>query len=330
MEKVAVIGLGAMGKNHVRVYSQMDNVELVSISDVDEKRVSQFSGKYKIRGYTDYKEMLEKEELDIVSVVVPTKLHKQISLDVIAKGINILIEKPIAFTVEEAEEIIKVAKNKGVKLTVGHVERFNPAITELKKRLDKKELGRLFKIDINRVGPLPSRIRDVGVVIDLATHDLDIIRYLLGVDAERIYAETENKINTEHEDLLSAILRFKDGSVCNLNINWLTPTKIRKLYLTGEKGMFVVDYIKQTLVFFENGEIKNGPTYTEIVRGIAEGKMIRYKIQNKEPLELELQSFIDCVKNNKEPVVSGEDGLRALSTAQKIIESASTNKVISL
>lgn len=316
----AVIGIGSMGKNHARIYADLPDVNLVAVADSDEETANNIAEKYACKPYTDYKEVIQNEKLDVVSIAVPTKLHKQVALEVIEKGIHVLIEKPIASSVEEGKEIIEFAKNKNIKLMVGHIERFNPAVIELKKRLDNNELGKIFKIDVNRVGPFPSRIRDVGVVIDLAVHDLDIIRYLTNSEVEKMHSEIEKQIHTQHEDLLSAILRLKNGVICNLNVNWLTPTKIRKIYVTGEKGMFVINYLTQELYFYENAEINNNVDYTDIMMGVSEGKMIKFNFEKKEPLKVEIEHFIDCVKNNKEPLITGEDSLKALELANKLIE----------
>jgi UDP-N-acetylglucosamine 3-dehydrogenase len=330
MLNAAVIGIGAMGKNHARIYSELDGVKLVALCDSSPEHAKFLSEKFGCKYYPDYNDMLSKEKIDLVSIAVPTSFHKAVALDCIAKKVNCLIEKPIAPSLKDAEEIIRAARNKKVKLTVGHVERFNPAVIELKKRLGNNELGRVFKIDANRVGPFPARIRDVGVVIDLATHDIDIMRYITGSEVARLYAETERKIHTSSEDLLSGLLKFKNNAICNFNINWLTPTKIRKLYVTGEKGMFVVNYLNQDLYFYENEEIHNNLEYADLMRGVSEGKMTKFFINKKEPLKAELEHFVDCVKNGKEPLISGEDGLKALEIALKLIESANDNKVINL
>jgi len=319
MLNAAVIGVGSMGKNHARVYSDLSNVNLVAVADNSKENAIRVSRKYGCKYYTDYKKMLENENIDLVSIAVPTKMHKMVAFDVIEKEINVLIEKPIASTVMEGKEIIKLAEKNKVKIMIGHIERFNPAIIELKKRIDAGELGRIFKIDVNRIGPFPSRIRDVGVVIDLAVHDLDIMRYLTSSEVSRMYAETESKINTDYEDLLSALIKFNNGVICSLNINWLTPAKIRKLYITGEKGMFVANYLTQNLYFYENDEINNHFEYADIMRGVSEGRMIKFNIKKKEPLLAEIEHFVDCVENDKEPLIKGEDGLIALELAQRLI-----------
>lgn len=323
MIKTAVIGAGMMGLNHIRILSEISN--LVGVSDNFEDNLKR-ANKYTNNLYKDYKEMIEKEKPDMVSIVVPTKLHTQIALDLLDKNINILIEKPIADTIENAKKIIEKAKEKDVKVMIGHIERFNPAIQELKKEIENGKLGKPFKVNVQRIGPFPSRIRDVGVVIDLAVHDLDIIRYILQDEVKRVYAQTENKIHTEHEDLLSAILRTNNNTICNIDINWLTPRKIRKIQVVGEKGMFVADYLKRSLYFYENDYI-NTTQYSKDAKvfGINEGKMIKYNTKDQDLLTQELTHFIDCIENNKEPLVSAQDGLKALELAYRILESANEN-----
>jgi UDP-N-acetylglucosamine 3-dehydrogenase len=320
---VAVIGSGFMGKHHVRNYSELENTNLVCIAERDEKNQEFLKKKYNIPVYSDYEDVVKNHEIDAVTIATPTKTHKKIAEFFIKNNINVLIEKPIASSIDEANEIIELAKKHNVKLMIGHIERFNPAIQDLKKRLEAGELGRIFKIDANRIGPYPQRIGDVGVVIDLAVHDIDIMRYLLNAEPKRVFAELGYKLKDENEDLLSAIIRFNNNTISVLNINWLTPTKIRRLHITGERGMFVVNYIDQTLYFYENDFINNSE---DISLGsnsfyINEGKMVKYLIQKKEPLKAELEHFVDCIINDKQPQVSGKDGLRALEIALELIKS---------
>lgn len=326
---IAVIGAGAMGKNHIRIFADMPNVNLVAIADTNEAVANALAHKFRTKAYTDYKKMLDSEKLDGVSIVVPTSLHKEVALYAINKGINVLVEKPIAANMADSKEIIKKAHEKNVKLAVGHIERFNPAIVELKKRMQNGELGRIFKIDIDRIGPFPARIRDVGVVIDLAVHDLDILNYLTESKVIRLYSETEKRINTDHEDLLEANMKFANGVIASLNINWLTPTKIRRVHVTGEKGMFIVDYLSQDLYFYENSDaqVSNG---FRSPSNVIEGKMTKFYIDKKEPLRTEIEHFVDCCRNNKTPLVTGEAAAEALDLAHKLIESSKLNKVITL
>lgn len=330
MLKAAVIGAGSMGRNHIRIYRQLKEIGSVAVADLDGAIVDRMVQTYGVAGYVDYREMLDKERPQVVSVAVPTRVHREVALEVIARGINLLLEKPIASTIEEGQEIIEAARDRGVVLSIGHTERFNPAVMELKRRLEAGELGRPFLVRARRLGPFPPRVRDVGVVVDLATHDLDIIRWLIDSPVERIYAETERRIHTEYEDLLCGLLKFRNGTIGILDINWLTPTKIRELSITGERGMFVVNYLTQDLMFYENDYSSSPWSSLSMLRGVSEGNMTRIKIAKKEPLQVEIDSFVAAVLNGEEPAVSGEDALEVLHLALKIVESGQRGEVIRL
>lgn len=329
--RVAVIGVGSMGVHHARIYSELPDVKLVAVADTDPQRAKAVAARYGARPYTDYRRMLEKERPDAVSVAVPTALHESVGLDALEAGAHVLIEKPIAATPEGARRLIDRARQLGRQLMVGHVVRFNPAIQALKRKLEAGELGRVFQIFCRRIGPFPTRIRDVGVVIDLAPHDLDVMRFLLGSEPTRIYAETEQRIHTEHEDLLWGVLRFPEGVVGVLELNWLTPVKVRETIVLGERGMFRVDDLNQDLYFYENGQAADLPwPALQTLRGVSEGCMIRYSIQRYEPLRAELEAFIGALKDGRPVPVSGEDGLAALRLALALVESGKTHQVISL
>jgi predicted dehydrogenase len=186
MINVGIVGIGSMGRNHARVLAQMPEVNLAALADVDEATVNQIARTYKANAYTDYRQMLETEHLDVVTVAVPTSMHLEVTLAAIAHGAHVLVEKPLAFSVAECQQMIDAATARNVRLAVGHIERFNPAILELKRRLRTGELGRVFQIRSRRVGPFPSRIADVGVVFDLATHELYIMEYLIGAPIQSL------------------------------------------------------------------------------------------------------------------------------------------------
>jgi len=212
---------------------------------------------------------------------------------------------------------------------VGHIARFNPAIQLLKQKLQAGELGRIFQIICRRAGPFPARIRDVGVVVDLAPHDVDVMRFLIGAEPVRVYAETEQRIHTEHEDLLLGLLRFQDGVIGSLEINWLTPTKVREVLVLGERGMFRVDDLTQDLYFHENAHARNvqWPTL-QALKGVSEGSMIRFAFQRCEPLKAEMQAFLRAVSEGTPVPISGEDGLAALRLALALVESGRTHRAI--
>lgn len=320
--KAAVIGVGSMGANHARVYWEMPTTDLVGVVDMNENQAGMVAKKYGTQAFSDYREMLDQLKPDIVTLAVPTLYHRDIALEIIDRGISLLIEKPIAFSLEEGQQIIDAARNKGVKLMIGHIERFNPAIIGLKERLAQGELGRIFQMDAHRQGPFPVRIGDVGVVIDLAVHDLDIMRYVSQNEIVRLYAETEKRIHGKFEDMLIGLVRLSDGAIGNLVINWLTPTKIREFIVTGECGMFRVDLLTQDLYFFENPVSHSSEWETlQVLRGVREGKMTRFVLAKKEPLRAEQESFIDSVLNDKPVLITGEDGLQALKLAKALVAS---------
>jgi predicted dehydrogenase len=263
--------------------------------------------------------MFAAAELDLVSIVAPTSLHMQTTLAALAAGAHVLVEKPIAATRREAERMIAAAADADRMLTVGHIERFNPAIRELRQRLAAGELGRIFKVHATRLGPFPARIRDVGVVVDLAPHDLDVMRFLLGSDPIRIYAETERRIHTEHEDLFVGVMKFADGAVGVLDINWLTPTKRRTLSVTGERGMYVADYLDQDLVFYANPADDS----------VAEGEMVRRHVERREPLAVELEAFAQAVRDGGPAPVDPREAMISLLLARTMVEAASSGKVVS-
>jgi predicted dehydrogenase len=320
--KVAVIGVGSMGRNHARVYWEMPEVELVGLADANEAVATATALRYATHAYTDYRKLLDEERPDAVTIAVPTIYHLDVALEVIKRGIHLLIEKPIAFDVNEGKKIITESEKAGVHLSIGHIERFNPAVIALKDRIAKGELGRSFQIDAHRQGPFPARINDVGVVIDLAVHDLDIMRYVTQSEVVRVYAETEHRIHSNHEDLLAGLVRLADGTVGTLIINWLTPTKIRELLVTGERGMYRVDLLTQDLYFFEN-PVASGADWEglRMLRGVGEGQMTRYVVAKKEPLRAEQEAFLAAVRGEAPVAVSGADGLRALELAQAVIAS---------
>lgn len=326
--KVAVIGTGAMGRSHARVYSDMGNTELVAVCDKDEKSAGETASRYNAKPFTDYRKI--NESLDAVSVCVPTKLHKQVALFFINKGINLIVEKPIAGSIGEAKELINAAKENNVKLMVGHVERFNPVVAEIKKRIENNELGRIYGISAFRFSPFPQRVIDVGVAIDLAVHDIDIITFLNRAKIKRIYAETGQRIHASHEDILNAILKFDNDVTGIISTNWLTPKKVREIYVLGENGMFVAKYLTQELYFYKNEFAEKGFDYSRGISGVVEGDMVKIKIRNKEPLLAELEEFAGCIIEGRKPMVTGEDGLKALEIASQILNSAKSNRVVFL
>ncbi len=333
--RAGVVGLGMMGRNHVRVYDEvLADVDLVAVADPDPEALRRATTGRAARGYADPAAMFAEERLDLVSIVAPTSLHRQVTLDALASGANVLVEKPIASDRPDAEAMIEAARRAGRILTVGHIERFNPAIRELRRRLAAGELGRVFQVKATRLGPFPARIRDVGVVVDLAPHDIDVMRFLLDSEPVRLYAETEQRIHTDHEDLFNGILKFANGVIGVLDINWLTPTKRRTLTVTGERGMYVADYINQDLFYYANPDAtqvweRPGPDDGRMATSVSEGEMARRSIRRQEPLAVELAEFAEAVRTGGPPPVDPRDAMIALLLARKMVEAATSGAVVS-
>jgi UDP-N-acetylglucosamine 3-dehydrogenase len=309
--RAAVVGLGSMGLNHARVYGEIEGVDLIAVADISPDR-QKLAAHGNPTLYDDYNRMLADKRLDLVSVCVPTLLHRDVALAAIQRGVALLVEKPIAATYTEGQAIAKAAQQAAVPLMVGHVERFNPAVLEVKRRLAAGELGRVYQVYARRTGPFPQRVRDVGVVHDLAPHDIDVMFFLLESEVERVYAETLCGISTEHEDMLWGILRFRNGTVGVLDVNWLTPTKVRQLSILGEKGLLQADYLSQQVSFYPKG--RDGQSRDTAPQAV--------RVEIAEPLRLELEAFADAVRRGVAPPVTAEDGLAALETASLLVESA--------
>ena len=292
MIKVGVIGLGAMGQHHARLYSQMD-CKLAGVADVDPERAKEIGEKYGVPYYSDYHELLSK--VDAVSIAIPTTLHHAVAMEFLNKGIHCLVEKPIAFSLAEADEMIAASKKHKVNLAVGHIETFNPAVIRLKQIIDAGTLGKILIISTRRVGPFVPRIRDVGIVIDSATHDIGVVKYLLGTEPVSVFSKI-GSLKHAKEDHAVIVLDFKDATAC-IEVNWFTPHKVRTLVATGSEGIAYLDYIEQKVTVYNAHEVK--------VQDIAK----------TEPLKLELEDFLNSIKDKRNPSVCGTEGRAILKTA---------------
>jgi predicted dehydrogenase len=321
MIPVAVVGVGSMGQNHVRVLMDLPDVELVGIADCNLDATRNIARKYNLPAFADHASLFDARKPAAVVIAAPTHAHFEIAMDALARGINVLVEKPIASTLAQAEAMIARAQQMKVCLSVGHIERFNPAVIELKRRIDRGELGKVFMLHARRQSPFPGRIRDVGVANDLATHELDMMCYLTGSRVAQISAQVSQVLaHDTREDIVFGLLRFANGVLGVLDVNWVTPTSVRELSITGERGMFVVNYLSQELSFYENPAALaplEGAVWDFTVQA---GNQIRFQIARREPLRSELESFIHAIQTGAPPVVRGEDGLEALHLALQIVE----------
>jgi len=296
--RVGVVGLGTMGQHHARMYSQL-RCELVGVADANPERAKEIGEKCHTTYYSDYHELLTKVEA--VSIAVPTTLHRQVAMDFLRQGVHCLVEKPIAFSLNEAEEMVETAEKSRVKLAIGHIEQFNPAVVKLKEIVEAGTLGRLLTISTRRVGPFVPRIRDVGVVVDSGTHDIGVIRYLLGKEPVSVFSRV-GSLKHSREDYAIIVLDFAGTTAC-LEVNWFTPHKVRTLEATGSEGIAYLDYIEQKLI------LHNSHDTTTV------------NVQRAEPLKLEVEDFLKNIAEGTKPVVDGKEGLAIL----KIALEASTN-----
>jgi predicted dehydrogenase len=320
--KVAVVGAGSMGMNHLRVLNDLDGeqIQLMGVAETHQTALQYAMRRFHVAGYTDYRQMVDATSPDLVAVVVPTHLHFEVASHLLDQGINVLVEKPITSTLEEALLLIELARLRSAKIAVGHIERFNPAIGLLKRRLVAGELGQVFHLHARRLGPFPPRIRDVGVILDLASHDIDIMRYLADAEVEQVHAEMQHHILSQHEDLLLGILCFNNNAIGMLDVNWLTPTKVRELSITGQKGMYLVNYLTQDVYFYENDYMPTNWDALRSISGVSEGTMTRLKVHKAEPLRLEYHDVLAAISNDTAPTVTGEDGIAVLKVVQMLSE----------
>lgn len=310
--RLAVIGVGAWGKNHARVFSELDEVDLVSIVDRDIERAKVFAKKFNASYYQTVQEMLTSEAIDAVTICTPTVTHTDIALEVIAAGKHLLIEKPMTDTVQQAQRIIDTAKDANAILMIGFVERFNPSVQTAAEVIDKGSLGELVLGSARRLGPfVPGRVGDIGIVKDLAIHDIDIARFLVKQEATSVYAIT-GSLYHKYEDHANIVIRFDDKPSFFLECNWLTPHKQRILNVTGSKGVLALDYISQEVTLGTSQWVQKSTSVWD------------------EPLKRELKHFVECVSEQKAPITTGTDGLEALRIAEAALKSAKTKRIIYL
>ncbi len=322
--KIAVIGTGHLGKEHARIYSEIPEVNLVGVVDINESVGEAVAKRCNTKYYSSFKEILNK--VDAASVVVPTKSHYEITKELLKNGIHVLVEKPMTGTVSEAEDLIKLSRQNSTILQPGYIERFNPAL----EAIQKLDISIKF-IECHRLSPFTFRSADIGVVLDLMIHDIDIILYLSKSKVKRIDAVGVNVIS-DKEDIANARIQFENGCVANLTASRVSFEPMRKIRLFSENSYISLDYQKQEALIY-----KKSPTLTlksidtesagvstiRDLKNFSFGDLLkieRIKMNNQEPLKKELESFINCIINGEQPVVSGEEGIKAIKTAAIIRE----------
>ncbi|GHJ12769.1 MULTISPECIES: Gfo/Idh/MocA family protein [unclassified Micromonospora] len=323
--RAGLIGLGAMGRNHARVLSNLDGVELVGIVDP----AGDTTGTLRAPVVAELSDLLALG-VDYAVVACPTALHESIGLELAANGVCALIEKPLAQSVEAATKLVDAFEAAGLVAGVGHIERYNPALQSLRTRLEAGELGEVFQVVTRRQGPFPHRIADVGVVMDLATHDIDLTAWVTGQEYTSVAARTVSRSGRLHEDMVAVVGTLADGTMVNHLVNWLSPLKERSTVVTGDKGCFVADTLTADLTFYANAAIDTEWEALRAFRGVAEGDMVRYAIPKREPLLVEHERFRDAVEGKQSDIVTLRQGLRTVQVAAALLESASDGKVVSV
>jgi UDP-N-acetylglucosamine 3-dehydrogenase len=319
-----IVGLGAMGSLHLRVLRAMEGVRLAAVVDPDPgRRERALRGDPSCTAFCSVEEALDHETPQFACIASPAPLLPGLARQFLERDVPVLIEKPLARDENDAAAIVSLAEERGVPLAVGHVERFNPAVVALKARLDEGALGAIYQIHARRLSPYPFREAGMGVALDLATHDIDVVRYLTGAEVERVYAEVAHRpapdggeVDRRPEDLVCASLRLTTGTTGLLEVNWVTPRKVREITVTGEHGTYVVDYLTQDLTFFANPRANISWDALNVVRGTGEGDMVRYALERREPLVVEWEDVLSAIREGRAPTVRGHDGLAALSTAR--------------
>lgn len=327
MVRVAVVGVGSMGKNHARIFHELETADLVAVVDADPACAQAIGERFQVPYYTDCEQMLIEQQPEGVSVAVPTVYHEPTAALALNYGAHILVEKPLAATLEEAERLIELAAQVNRQLMVGQILRFNPAYQTAKAKIDAGELGRVFQIVTRRMGPYPARIRDVGVVLDLAAHDVDLMRFLLQESPVDQWAELGWNIHDEYEDLLLGVLTFPSGARGAIETNWLSPKRIREVLVLGERGMFYIDEAKQTIEFYSNGTDYHFDNGNRRFSGVSEGPVERYEVVYQEPLKAELAAFVDSIARSAPVPVTGGDGLEAMRSVFALLSSGQRSRL---
>ena len=326
--RLGLAGLGSMGRNHLRVISSHPDTILAAVADPTAEVLEAAVAQTRARGFADPLVMIATAELDGVVVAAPTNNHSALALAAIERGLPVLVEKPLAATVDDAIAIVAAARKRGVRVQVGHVERYNPAVLEMGRLIRAGWLSTIYAITSRRAGPFPARIRDVGVTIDLGTHDVDMLSWIAGERPVRVYAETSQRIHATHEDLAFGLMHFPSGATGFLDVDWLTPAKRRSLVAVGEEGMFELDYLTQRLTF-----TRSNVERPQTIAGYATtftGDVAEIPVVSVEPLRAQLDEFVRVLRTGDRPYVDGEDGLWAVAIANALLTAAAERRPIDL
>lgn len=318
--RAGLVGLGTMGRNHARVLSGLDGVELVGVVEPTGTGNGLTHDRPVVATVTELLAM----GIDYAVVACPTGLHEEVGLELAEAGVGALIEKPLAHSVAAAQRLVDAFETRGLVAGVGHIERFNPALQSMRQRIEDGLLGDVFQVVTRRQGPFPHRIADVGVVMDLATHDIDLTSWVTGQEYVSVSARTISKSGRAHEDMVAVVGNLEDGTIVSHLVNWLSPLKERYTAVTGERGCLVADTLTADLTFYANGAVASEWEAVRAFRGVAEGDMVRYAIPKREPLLVEHERFRDAVHGETNDTVTLRQGLRTVEVSAAVLQSIQT------
>ena len=324
--RVGLVGIGMMGRNHARVLHSLEGVDLVAVADPAGDR-HDVAGDASV---VDTVYTMIDVGIDMAIVAVPTVFHLEAGLELASAGVHTLVEKPLATDEGEALLLVEAFERAGLVNAVGHIERCNPALRALRARLESGDLGDIYQVATRRQGPFPNRIADVGVVKDLATHDIDLSAWVIQSPYAKVSAQAAYKSGREYEDLIAITAQMRNGTVASHLVNWLSPLKERTTVVTGEKGAFVADTLHGDLTFHENGLVATEWDQVSSFRGVTEGNSTRFAIPKPEPLRVQHENFRDAVLGLSDDVVTMREGLETVAVADACIRSAREGRTIEI
>ena len=322
--RAGLVGLGAMGRHHARVLREVEGIDLVAVADPGGDPYGVANGLEVLPSV----EALAAAGIDLAVAAVPTVFHEKTATVLAEAGVHTLVEKPIAESVEAGRRMVDLFAAKGLVGAVGHIERFNPAIQELRRRIEAGDLGDVYQIATRRQGPFPARIADVGVAKDLGSHDVDLTAWVAQSNYKTVFAQTQHKSGRDHEDIISATGRLENGIIVNHIVNWLSPMKERVTIVTGEQGTFVADTSTGDLTLYKNATFMLEWESVSAFRGVSEGDVTRFAFPKREPLRTEIEAFRDAVLGKPSDVVTMAQGLRTLEVVEALLKSAQTNSSV--
>ena len=324
--RAGLIGLGMMGRNHARVLRGLSGVDLVGVADPG-------GDPHKVAGSLDVLpdiESLIKVGIDYCMVAVPTAFHEQVGVALADAGVHALIEKPLAQDTPASQRLADVFEDAGLVGAVGHIERYNPALQEARRRIEAGEIGRVLQSATRRQGPFPARIADVGVVKDLGTHDIDLTQWVAQSPYKRVAAQTAFNSGRKFEDMVLITGQLENGIITNHNVNWLSPLKERVTVISGELGTFMADTLSADLTFWANGKVQSDWSDLAQFRGVTEGDVTRFAFPKREPLVREHENFRDAVLGLEADIVTLAQGMNNVRVAEAAVDSAARGVTIDL